>query len=84
MREKTHTITIIKMMLEKGEITACQIPISNANQYFGKLEALGISASRDGMLGESKVKWRFIPADNKNKALKYIGIASTDNAQGSH
>lgn len=69
-------------MLEKGEVTASQIPFSNANQYFCELEKMGICISRWGMLGNSMVKWRSIPADKREKALKFIGIESTDNVQG--
>ena len=79
---KTHQRFLAKLMLEKGEITACQIAISNANQYFNALEAMGICISRWGMLGNSMVKWRSIPADKREKALKFIGITSTDNVQG--
>lgn len=83
-RGKTHKRTLIRLMLEKGEITACQVGyISNANQYFKELEAMGISEFREGKLGDAHVRWRYIPANKREKALKYIGIKkSTDNAQG--
>ena len=82
MRGHTHKKSLVRLMLDKGDVTACQINISNANQYFDELEIIGVSNSRWGMLGKSKVKWRFIPTDKIEKAKKYIGIKSTDNAQG--
>ena len=81
-KSETHQRFLAKLMLEKGEITACQIPISNANQYFKELERKGISAFREGKLGDSHVRWRYIPANKREKALKFIGITSADNVQG--
>lgn len=81
-RSETQKRFLVKLMLEKGEITACQIPISNANKDFCALQKMGISEFRVGKLGDATVRWRYIPADKREKALKYIGIASTDNVQG--
>lgn len=73
---------LVKLMLDVGEITACQIPISNANRVFCELEKMGISTFRKGKLGDSHVRWRYIPENKREKALTYIGIVSTDNVQG--
>ena len=81
-KSETHQRFLAKLMLEKGEITACQIAISNANQYFNALESKGISTFREGKLGNAHVRWRYIPANKREKALKFIGITSTDNVQG--
>ena len=81
-RSETHKIFLVRLMLEKGEVTASQIPFSNANQYFCELEKEGICKSRWGLKGKARVKFRFIPVDKIEKAKRYIGIASTDNVQG--
>lgn len=81
-QSETHKKALVKLMLEKGEITACQIPFSNANQYFCELEKMGICKSKWGLKGKARVKFRFIPANKREKALKFIGITSTDNVQG--
>ena len=81
-QSETHKKALVKLMLEKGEITACQIPFSNANQYFCELEKEGICKSKWGLKGKARVKFRFIPVDKIEKAKRYIGIASTDNVQG--
>lgn len=83
-KSETHQRALIRLMLEKGEITACQIAISNANQYFKELERKGISEFRVGKLGNATVRWRYIPTNKREKALKYIGIVSTDNVQRAH
>lgn len=81
-KSETHKKRLAKLMLDVGEVTACQITVSNANQYFDELEVMGISVSRWGKLGGSRVKWRSIPAEKREKALTYIGIVSADNVQG--
>ena len=83
-RSETHKRFLVRLMLEKGEVTASQIPFSNANQYFCELEKECICKSRWGLKGKARVKFRFIPNDMIEKALKYIGIASADSVQGSH
>ena len=80
-QRETHKKALVKLMLEKGEITACQIPFSNANQYFCELEKEGICKSKWGLKGKARVKFRFIPVDKIEKAKKFIGITSTENAQ---
>lgn len=81
-RSETHKRFLVRLMLEKGEVTASQIPFSNANQYFCELGKEGICKSRWGLKGKARVKFRFIPKNMIEKALRYIGIASTDNVQG--
>ena len=81
-RSETHKRFLVRLMLEKGEVTASQIPCSNANQYFCELGKEGICKSRWGLKGKARVKFRFIPKNMIEKALRYIGIASTDNVQG--
>ena len=81
-KSETQKKRLVRLMLEVGEVTACQIPISNANKDFCALEKMGISEFREGKLGDTRVRWRYIPANKIEKALKYIGITSTDNAQG--
>lgn len=81
-RGETQKRYLVKLMSEKGEITACQVShISNANKDFCALEKMGICESKWGKLGKARVKFRFIPVDKIEKAKKYIGITSTDNAQ---
>ena len=80
-QSETHKKALVKLMLEKGEITACQIPFSNANQYFCELEKEGICKSKWGLKGKARVKFRFIPIDKIEKAKKFIDIASTNNVQ---
>lgn len=80
-KSETHKKRLAKLMLDVGEVTACQIPISNANQYFDELEVMGISVSRWGKLGGSRVKWRSIPANKREKALAYIGIKNKEHAR---
>lgn len=47
MRTETRKKQLIRLMLEKGEITASETPeISNANQYYADLENQGITKSR--------------------------------------
>lgn len=47
MKTETRMRQLLRLMLEKGEITASQVPhISNSNQYFVELEILGITKSR--------------------------------------
>lgn len=79
----THKKRLIEEMLKRNDVTCCTVThIANANQYFCELEKEGICASRWGLKGKARVKFRFIPVDKIEKALKYIGITSTDNAQG--
>ncbi|WP_445141812.1 hypothetical protein [Campylobacter sp.] len=64
---------IVKIMLERGEVTASDIAhISNSNQYFVTLERLRIAASRwHTRANGTKCKMRFIK--DRAKALKFIG-----------
>lgn len=72
-KTQTNIKVILKIMLEKGEVTASQIAhISNANQYFCKLEHLGITNSRiHTRANGTQCKMRFIK--DRQKALKLIG-----------
>lgn len=80
---QTHKKRLIEEMLKRDDVTCCTVThIANANQYFCELEKEGICKSRWGLKGKARVKFRFIPVDKIEKALKYIGITSTDNAQG--
>ncbi len=47
MKTETRMRQLLRLMLEKGEITASEVfHISNANQYFVELENQGIVKSR--------------------------------------
>ncbi|MCZ6162925.1 hypothetical protein [Campylobacter ureolyticus] len=47
MRTETRKKQLLRLMLEKGEITASEVfHISNSNQYFVELENQGITKSR--------------------------------------
>ena len=85
MKKSTHKKRLIEEMLNRDDVTCCTVThIANANQYFCELEKEGICKSRWGLQGKARVKFRFIPNDMIEKALKYIGIASADSVQGSH
>jgi len=80
---QTHKRRLILEMLSRDDVTCCTVThIANANQYFCELEKEGYCKSRWGLKGKARVKFRFIPVDKIEKAKKYIGITSTDNAQG--
>lgn len=70
---RTNMKIIVKIMLERGEVTASDIYfISNSNQYFVALERLGIIGSRwHTRANGTKCKMRFIK--DRAKALKFIG-----------
>ena len=74
MSSYTHKKALVRLMLDKGETTACKIPFSNANQYFCELEKEGFCQSRWGNFGTARVKFRFIPASKINKAKKHFGL----------
>lgn len=76
MRNYTHKKALVRLMLDKGEITACQIPFSNANQYFCELEKEGFCKNRWGELGKARVKFRSIPNDKIEEAKKHYSIVS--------
>lgn len=66
----THKARLIRLMLERGEITASQVTgISNPNVYFVELERAGICQHREGTLGNARVRWRSIKDINKAKAF---------------
>ena len=47
MKTETRMRQLLRLMLEKGEITASEVfHISNSNQYFVELENQGITKSR--------------------------------------
>jgi len=50
-------------MLERGEVTASQLFISNANEYFCQLTKLGFCISRWVVKNGSRFKLRSIPPD---------------------
>lgn len=74
MKRDPHKIRILKLLLKRGRLTASQVTfISNSNQYFTELESVGVVGSEWAMLGDSKVKFRFI--SDEKKALEMIESA---------
>ncbi|WP_170000000.1 hypothetical protein [Campylobacter sp. RM9328] len=71
-QSQTNKQILVRLMLERGEITASDVAhISNSNQYFVELEALGISDNRWHTRDNgTKCKMRFIK--NRQKALKFL------------
>ena len=72
----THQKYLVRTMLERGKITACEVThISNANQYFCYLEKIGLSGSKWGKKGKARVKYRFILPHKLAKAKTFCGLA---------
>jgi len=68
-----HKAYLLERLLSGERLTASQVTqISNSNQYFVELEEEGLITSEWGMLGTSKVKWRFILSEQKDKASKVM------------
>ncbi|MBN2963170.1 hypothetical protein JWV37_00115 [Sulfurospirillum sp. T05] len=72
---RTHKKRLIEEMLKRNDVTCATVThIANANQYFCALEKEGIVKSQWGMLGDSKVKFRFICSDKVELVKKRYGI----------
>lgn len=83
MKSSSHKKRLVEEMLKRDDVTCCTVThIANANQYFCELEKEGICKSEWGYKGKARAKFRFIPNDKIEKAKKYVGITSADNAQG--
>ena len=74
MKILSHKLHILKTLLESDvKLTATDFSyISNANQYFCKLEFQGLIKSEWGKKGSTKVKLRYIPNEIKEKTIKFL------------
>ncbi|MDR0467542.1 MAG: hypothetical protein LBG67_01680 [Campylobacteraceae bacterium] len=74
MKEKTHKIDILRRLYVGGEkLTATDFSyISNPNQYFVALENEGFTISEWGHKGKARVKYRFIPLNQREKVNKFL------------
>ncbi|MDR1614247.1 MAG: hypothetical protein LBS26_01620 [Campylobacteraceae bacterium] len=63
-----HKITILKAMSERGQVTAAQFNISNANEYFNELKRVGICKGEWNETHTFKW-WRII---DYNNAMRYL------------
>lgn len=81
---KNNMRIIVKTMLEQGEVTASDIAhISNSNQYFIKLEALGVSDNRWHTRDNgTRCKMRFIK--DRRKAIEFLNAYKTAEAIGEY
>jgi hypothetical protein len=68
MKVFTHKITLLKAMEERGQVTAAQFLISNANEYLNELKREGICK---GVWNEEHTFkwWRIV---DYSKASKYL------------
>ena len=82
-KKTTHKINILKVLLETQErLTATDFThISNPNQYFVELEHQGFIKSEWGFKGNSKVKFRFVADDTREKAMQFLKSHSTNGSK---
>jgi hypothetical protein len=71
--EQKHTDTLLKIMLERGEVTAAEVfGISNPNAYFCELVKLGLCVSKWVVKNGSRFKMRSIPPDKRKEAKNRV------------
>jgi len=76
MNHPSHKYNLLKKLYDASlKLTATDFShISNANQYFVELEQQGLITSEWGKKGESRVKLRFITAEQKERVERYLKI----------
>lgn len=69
-----HKLNILKLLYDTNlKITASQLKISNANQYFNQLEEMGLIKRLEiSRVGISSFKVGFVDQDTKEKAKEYL------------
>jgi len=74
MSASTHTYNLVKKLYDTGlKLTATDFSyVSNANQYFVKLERQDLVTSEWGRKGKAKVKLRFIADHQRERVKKYL------------
>jgi len=84
LRVNSHAHHILETLYYTGsKLTATDLShVSNANQYFCKLEQLGLITSERGFKGKSKVKYRFISSDQRKKVENLLKDDSHESKNG--
>jgi len=74
MKNLSHKLNILKILFTtQKKLTATDFSyVSNPNQYFVELENQELIKSEWGNKGNTKVKFRFVPSEYRDRVEEYL------------